>query len=247
MTTQKPRDGGNAFKKRNDAVRLDFMETLDPLPRVSVEAFFRRLGMAHIVGELISPMMELTKARLWAGFRDRPWPPWGLGAQRIHALCMVHSVGQESYAISPVFTDPEDTTNVGLIAALYKEVLDDICQPSSVDVNYGVIEGSVLAARVLKANGFEPTEDVLLTENARYVIYRADGARLRKELGLDDVSSPELLAYDFGNDVLDRIAAFHSTVYLSTAASLVERAMRPEMTLIDMGRFGAALPGGVLS
>ena len=103
-------------------------------------------------------------------------------------------MGEANYAISPVFTDPEDVTNVGLVAALYKEVLDDLCQQSSVDVSYGVVEGSVLAARVLKVNGFEATKDVLLTDTARYQIYRADGARLRKELGLEDVSVPELLA-----------------------------------------------------
>ena len=52
--------------------------------------------------------------------------------------------------------------------------------------------------------------------------------------------------HDFSEDVLDRLAAFHSTIYLSTAGSLLERA-RSEMIFIDMGRFGAGLPGGVLS
>lgn len=233
------------FDKRNDEIRVDVIDGLDDENSIPVRAFFRKLGMPQFFEERIRPTLMHDESRIYAAFRDRPWPPWGLGAHRLHALCVVHPVGEGSVAVSPVFADEEDQTNIGLLAAVHREALEDISRGDATELNYAVIEGSVLADRVLRDNGFTPSDDILLTEEARYNIYRGDVAGLMKGLGLDELSSHELLAHDFDDTVLDRNALFHGAFTLGALPGLLERIGRPEIVLVDLGRFDVSLPGGV--
>lgn len=235
------------FLKKNESVRIEFFEELDDTSRLPIMNFYRRLEMPYLFWERIVPTFERKDAQTVAAVRDRPWPPWGLGAQKIEALCVIQPVGADSVGISPVYVTDEDATNIGLIAAVYGEALETAATAYKQDVavSYLVIDGSILADRILRVNGFEKTDDLFLTEEARYNIYRADARRLRKQLGLSDASTLDLLGHEIDPEILDRNALFHSTIHLATRGGLLDRVRRPEIIPIDGGLFDASLPGGV--
>jgi hypothetical protein len=234
----------SVFHQRNGSTRIDAFQELTPVTTAAVRAFCRRLGAPHLFDEVLLPKLQEGEAQIYTAVRDRPWPPWGLGARHISALCQIQAIADESYAISPVYADDEDLTNVGMIAALYKEVLEGIATSPRAEVNYVAVEGSHLARRMLESNGFKRHEDVVLTEHARYYTYRVHAAELLKRLGLASVDTPQLLAHAVSDDVLDRNARFHHTIYLGSRADLLRRNAISE--LIDLIRGGhAGKPGGV--
>lgn len=233
----------NFFTQHNSCTRIDVFEELNPTNEAALRQFFRRLGAPQYVDEVIIPTLRLGDASVYATVRDRPWPPWGLGARTFSAVCIVHNVAPESWALSPVFTADEEGTNIGLIGALYKEVLEALAVSRTAEVCYLAAEGSVLADRVLERNGFRRDDDVFLTEHARYFTYRAPAHELLTNLQLDAVSVPDLLAYDFSAEVLDRNAIYHLGILLGARPGLTDR-QRPE--IIDLARGGhASKPGGV--
>lgn len=235
------------FAQKNETARMETYEEIDETTRLPLLNFCRRLDAPQIYWERVLPTLERKDAHAIAAVRDRPWPPWGLGAQKIDAVCIVHPVGADSVAVSPVYVTDEDVTNVGLIAAVYNEALQtlDTTYGEGATVSYLVIEGSILADRVLTASGFQRTDDLFLTEEARYNIYSADARQLRKHLGLVDVSIGDLLAHDVDPETLERNALFHWTIHLATRGGLLDKVRRPEMIPIDGGLFDASLPGGV--
>jgi len=123
-----------------------------------------------------------------AAVQDRPWPPWGLGARTVTALCQTEAVSDASYAISPVYVTEQDLTNIGLITAVFKEALELLVSNPRAEICYLVAEGSTLADRLMRANGFQKSEDVFVTWNARYYTYRSPAA---------DPTSPPRVAQTF--------------------------------------------------
>ena len=111
---------GKFYYDRNRSTRIDVFRELTPTWRAALYQFFRRIGAPSYVDEVVVPTLELGESQVFCAVRDRPWPPWGLGARTISAFALVQSVAPESWAISPIQTSPEDATNVGLIAAVYK-------------------------------------------------------------------------------------------------------------------------------
>ena len=234
------------FGARNDATRIDVFEELNPIALAALRSFFRRLGAPHLVDEDLLPTLDEGDARIYAAVRDRPWPPWGLGARHVTAVCQVQAIADESYAISPVYVTDEDATNVGLQAALYKEVLEAIVVGRDAEVNYLVAEGSVLAPHVLTSLGFKRYEDVFLTESGRYYTYRIPAAALLETLNLVDVDTPELLAHQIPEEALAKHALFHSTILLGSRAEWIGQGGIAE--IIRLARGGhASKPGGVPS
>jgi len=152
----------------------------------------------------------------------------------------------ESYAISPVYVTDEDATNVGLISALYKEVLESIATSPNAEVNYLVAEGSVLAHHVLESRGFKKYEDVFLTENARYFTYRIGACELLCQLGLDKIDTPDLLAHQLSSEILEANALFHQTLYFGSRAEWMLFNSIPEIIRLVRGGH-ASKPGGVPS
>lgn len=114
--------------------------------------------------------------------QDRPWPPWGLGARHITALCQTQLVSDYSYAISPVYVTGEDLTNVGMISAVFKEALEQLAVNPRAEVCYLVAEGSTLGHHVLTSNGFSRTDDLFVTGGALLHLPRA-GAESVDEVG----------------------------------------------------------------
>lgn len=201
---------------KNDSTRIDLFEELDNHATVALRAFFRRMGAPHIFEERIVPTLNDGESHIFAAVRDRPWPPWGLGARHISAVCQAHSVDDNSFAISPVYVTDEDLTNIALMSAVYKEVLDYLVRAPGAEVNYLVIEGSTFADYVLVSNGFKKTKDIYLTESARYFTYRIEAEELLHRLGLDAVSTFDILSGRVNGAVFERNALFQSMMYLAS-------------------------------
>ena len=230
--------------KHNLSTRIDLFEELSATSEAALRQFFRRLGAPQYLDEVLIPTLGFGDAQVYAAVRDRPWPPWGLGARTVSAVCEVHSVAPESWAVSPVYLDDEEITNVGLASALYKEVLESLAISRTAEVCYLVVEGSVLADYVLQSSGFRRDEDVFLTEQARYFTYRANAQELLKALLLDDIQTPDLLAHDFSQETLSKNALFHQTILSAARPELLYDRVIPE--IIGLGRGGhASKPGGV--
>jgi hypothetical protein len=229
---------------RNASTRIDVFEELTPTSEAALRQFFRRVRAPHYVDEVIIPTLKLGDSQVFCTVRDRPWPPWGLGGRTISAVCQTQTVAAESWSISPVFVGDEDASNIGLICALYREVLMSLAESKNSEVNYLAIEGSVLADHALRAAGFRRDEDIVLTEQARYFTYRTPAAELMKMLGLDKVQTPDLLAHDFPEEVLARNAYFHHSIQLGSRAELFSDHLIAE--IIGLARGGhASKPGGV--
>jgi hypothetical protein len=225
-------------------VRIDRVRELDAHLGVATQAFLRRLRVGHLYAEQVAPTLAGGDSDLFVAVRDRPWPPWGVRARTIAALCQTHPVGAHSVGVSPIYVAEDDATNIGLIAALYKEVLDELARRPDVELTYPVIEGSVLADRTLRRCGFSPSEDLLATPTHRYLFYRAEPAKLRATLGLDRTSTPELLAHEIDDKVFDGLASYFAILHLASQPTATDR-INPEIIWIDGGLFDASLPGGV--
>jgi hypothetical protein len=230
------------FGSRNEATRIDVFEELSPTALAALRSFCRRLGAAHLVDEVLLPTLEEGDSRVFAAVRDRPWPPWGIGARHVSALCLIQAIADESYAVSAVYVADEDATNVGLMAAVYKEVLESLVVSPRAEINYLVAEGSIVADHLLTSLGFRRYEDVFLSEDARYYTYRISVPKLLQSLGLENVATPDLLAHDVPAAVLERNTLFHQTMFLGARAELAGSAAE----ILRPPRGGhAGKPGGV--
>jgi hypothetical protein len=202
----------DCYLERNEGIRIDVVQKLEARTAPPLRAFFRRLGAAHVYEELIVPTLEKDKGLLVAAVRDRPWPPWGIDALRVHALVHVHPIGDAGASLSGILVSDDDGLNLGLAAAVYKETLEWLARRKVKDVSYLVREGSYYADKVLAATGIDKTEDLFLTEQARYNVYRGATADHLKRLELDGVSTPDLLSHKLGDRVLDRFAGLWAVV-----------------------------------
>jgi hypothetical protein len=234
------------YGERNAATRIDAFEELSPTALAALRTFARRIGAPHYVDEVILPTLQEGDCRIYAAVRDRPWPPWGLGARNIIAMCDIVAIDDESYAISPILSLDEEATNAGLLAALYKEVLEALAASPRAEVNYLVAEGSGLADHVLSSNGFKRHDDVFLTEQARYYTYRTSASALLERLGLTRFETPDLLAHELPHDILERNALFHQSISLGARPEYLGTSLRSELIRLVRGGH-AGKPGGVPS
>jgi hypothetical protein len=234
------------FDERNRSTRIDLFEELNHLALAAIRAFTRRLGSPHLLDEVILPILQDGDSQILTAVQDRPWPPWGLGARRIAALCQTHSIGDNSFAVSPVYVTDEDLTNVGMISAVFKEALEQLADNPRAEVCYLVGEGSTLVDSVLKSNGFRKTDDVFVNWAGRYYTYRAPVGEVLKSLGVSSLSTPDLLAHDMDVATLQKNALFHSTLISGSRAEWAEEAAIAEIIRLVRGGH-AGKPGGVPS
>jgi 2OG-Fe(II) oxygenase superfamily len=234
------------FDKGNQITRIDLFEEASDQAVAAIRTFFRRIGAPHLVDERILPTLREGDCQILAAVQDRPWPPWGLGARQVVALCQSHLISDDSYALSPVYVGDEDLTNIGLIAAVYKEVLDQLAVNPRAEICYLVAQGSTLVDQVMRANGFEKSDDVFVTFASRYFTYRIPAQKLLSTLGLDKFSAADLLAHDMGEAFLEKNALFHTTLYLASRGEWVaERTLSETIQLVRGGH--SSKPGGVPS
>ncbi|MEU2402609.1 2OG-Fe(II) oxygenase [Streptomyces pseudogriseolus] len=216
------------FTDRNSGTRIEIFDELSDTAKAALYSFFRRAGAPHLMEEVVLPLFYDGDSQIFAAVRDRPWPPWGLGARTIVAVLQTHLVADGCWGLSPVHVCDEDLTNVGLCAALYKEALETLSVDPSAEVHYLLAEESRLADLVLRRAGFERSEDVFLTEAARYLTYRASASGLLSSLGLDRSDTIDVLAGAFDDDMFELNGSFHGTIHLgSRAESMAERPSAP--------------------
>jgi Rps23 Pro-64 3,4-dihydroxylase Tpa1-like proline 4-hydroxylase len=234
------------FDARNRSTRIDVFEELSEQTQVALRTFARRMGAPHLLDEVVLPRLHEGDSRVVVAVQDRPWPPWGLGARQVLALCQTHVVDDESYAISPVYTTDDDLTNVGMISAVFKEALEQVAVSPRAELCYLVAEGSTLVHAVLTRNGFKPSDDMLVDWAGRYYAYRAPVAEVLAHLGLDKLATPDLLAHDMEPSTLEANALYHSTLYLGNRAEwAAERSIAEIIAHLRGGASGK--PGGVPS
>jgi Rps23 Pro-64 3,4-dihydroxylase Tpa1-like proline 4-hydroxylase len=229
----------------NRSCRIDVFDELSAQALAAVRHFARRLGAPHLVDEVFLPTLAEGDCQIVAAVRDRPWPPWGLGAREVVALCMTHAIDDASYAVSPVYALVPELTNVGMISAVFKEALDQLAARPYAEVCYLAAEDSTLADCVLRRAGFERSEDVFVTSQARYHTYRAPVQKVLGALSLEVTSTPDLLAHAIDPKALREQALFHQTILVGSMAEWISpEILRSE--LIGLVRGGhSSKPGGV--
>jgi len=235
----------NLFLDKNDKIRIDILRDMSAEAEANLLVFLRRINASHLYRERMVPVAKTDDALLFVAVIDRAWPPWGLGARTVHGVCQVHRVGENSFSIGPVLVADEDLTNIGLQAAIYKEVLDYVAGEPEGEVGYLLSEGSVLAHATLGAAGFQRTADFILSEHGRYNAYRASADEVQAALGMSDLSSADFLAYQVDTAVFERNALFQASLQLGMRAGLSTAFLRAEVMAIEGLLSGAALPGGV--
>jgi len=181
------------YAARNAATRIEIFDELSPLAEAALRSFFRRIGSPHVMDEIVLPLLSEGDSQIFAAVRDRPWPPWGLGARNVVAMMQTH-----------------------------------------------------LVAHMLRETGFEATEDVFLTEAARYFTYRIPVAHLMRQLGLADTDTVDVMAGLLSPTLYARNAAYHHTIHAASRADwTIDKPMvGSEMTrLVRGGHYSK--PGGV--
>lgn len=231
------------YSLKNEAVRFHVWTEIDPKDEVSLITFFRQAGLPHVWDELIAPSFAHEQALLVAATSDRPWPPWGVGAQKVVALCHVHPIGETDASLTNVFTVDEDATNIGLMTALFRETLLQLQSRGKTEVSFVVVENSVLAHRVLSANDFTRTPEVFLTEHARYYLYQGRIADILTKLGLSDIHARDLLAHNLEDSLFERNALFQATLQLSMRPFWADRVPIAEI-IANTGIGRTSLPPG---
>jgi hypothetical protein len=177
----------------NAAVRI---EMFDEVPEsdfeVAVRAFCRNLGISHLYEERILPTLKEHDSAVFVGIVDRQWPPWGLGAHTVLALCQIHNVGDKRYGISPVFANRPNLTNFCLQAAVFKEAVEHVAKKNG-ELNYLVRDGALFSSLLLTSVGFTRVNEFFKTDVGQYAIHRAPAADVLTRLGIN-VSVADLLA-----------------------------------------------------
>lgn len=217
----------------NDKVRIDSHTSLDPHFAAALMAFYRHIDSTFVYDEQVVPAMAEDGNILFSAVRDRAWPPWGLGAKQVGAVCQVQRVGERKHTITPMHVSDNDRANIGLLAGMYKQALEAIMKLGS-QLCYFVAEGAVLADRTLRRYGFCRGSDVVYSGEHPYVEYVANPAKLLEEVALDKLSLPELLAHEIDADQFQRITGL--LLAIQVAAGPTHRDLvRPELLRVVTG------------
>ena len=223
------------YDSLNESLRFEEFIEVDDVSVIAIRMFFRELGTLHLVDEYVLPTLRAPDSSIFAAVKDRPWPPWGHGSKNIVAFTQVHQIAENSYAVGPVRVQPSQAANIGLRAALYKEAIESLAKEKEAEVNYLVIEGSVLTDQLLTSVGFQRTPDLVQTDDAKYFFYRANCVELLAQLQLNNVSVPELLTLQVNPVIIEKNASFQA---------IMDWAVLRELVPIWFGGFHESIPGG---
>jgi hypothetical protein len=223
------------YDKLNDSLRFEEFAELDDVSMIGMRTFFREIGAPHLFDEYVLPTFKAPDSLIFAAVKDRPWPPWGHGSQRVAAFVQAHAIADDSYALGPVLVRRTLAANIGLRASLHKEALESLSREKDTRVNYLVVDGSVLTHQLLTSVGFKRTDDLVQTDVAKYFFYSADCKELLKQLRISDVSLPELLTLQVAPEVIEKSALFHAVMDWAAAW---------EMIPIWRGGLHESIPGG---
>lgn len=217
------------FTRQNMAAVLETIDHRDTKWDPPLLAFFWKIGISHACTEVVQPALNEGKCLIVAGIRQTPWPPWAFGTHRIRALYQAWLINDKEAGLGNTFVLDDDISNIGLQAAVYREVMNQLVERDIQHVSHVVIKGAILAHKILTDYGFEETEDIVLTDHAQYKIYRAKLQEHIKRLGIDGISTVKLLTCDIDENVYNRISLLIATTYFGTKAYWTESSYYPEI------------------
>jgi hypothetical protein len=212
----------------NNTIDIIGIEELDDKNRVYLMSFFRRVGLLHVYWERVLPTFRHGQSLIVAAMSARPWPPYGSGSQRIIALCHAYHKSADSVYLSALWVGNENLTNIGLMSAVYKEMLDRLIKRGTRLLTYVVHDGSIWVRRVLERSGFEKTQEPYLTEDGRYTMYQTDVNKVLHNLELADTSSETLLNHTMNDRAFEQLGLFHGALQLATRLQPHEVLSKPD-------------------
>ena len=194
---------------RLEEFEVDCFDKQDAAFEVPVRAFLRRSGLGHVYDELLRPTMEEGSTLVALAQRQRPWPPWGVGARTVSAMAIATPVAERTAGLGGVIAADEEATEVGLLAAVYQALLDGLSERGVERVHYVVREGGRFGERLMGAAGFERSSNLILTEEARYWLHDAEIPSHRRALGIEGRDGDELITGDgLDAEAFERTALF---------------------------------------
>jgi hypothetical protein len=201
---------------RNERIRIEVFKQLKPETKAALAKFFRDIGSAHAMREIIEPITCSPNVLFVAAIQDRPWPPRGIGAQIIEALAIA-IIGEDHRAfLTPVLVTPQNVINIGLMAALTKKLIKELQQESVKSMRYIARADSALLAHILAEAGFAPCEERVVTENANFIHFAAQPEEVLERLGLTQSRIGELLSLSLEPIRISALTQYH--LGLSAAA-----------------------------
>lgn len=203
---------------RTEQFRFINLTENDPRAMLAVRAFFRRIGLSRVYDELVVPGLDEGSGMAVMAVRDRPWPPFGIGAHSVSALCFVYPIGEGRAGLANVFALPEEELSVGLLGAVYREALALLAERGVEHVHFVTREGAHLPAHVLSKVGFERTGIPYITDAARYTFFEAAISSHLAALGVNEMTPLQLVGDECSEAVLDRLSLFLLTVNAAFAA-----------------------------
>ncbi|MEU2930572.1 hypothetical protein ABZ636_36920 [Streptomyces sp. NPDC007251] len=216
----------------NESVRMGVSGDTDLETRTALAAFCRRNGYPYLFTEVLEPLLSGHGLLLALAVTERPWPPKGIGSQTIEAVGIA-MVGTEGPAhLTPVLTDQRNATNIGLVGALTKQLLEHLREAEVPSAGYLVRQGDRALERALERAGFAEADFRSSTDFADYLEFAASPQKVLDALGLASLRVGDLLALDLDGGELDRLGSYHFTLTAGLTAYLQ-----------DSLRYAALLPG----
>ncbi len=215
----------------NETIRLTVTSEPSREIKTALATFCRRNNYPQLFTELLEPLLEHANLVLALATTERPWPPSGIGSQTIEAVGIA-MIGTEDRAhLTPVLTDRKHATNIGLVSAVTKQLLEALSERST-SAGYLVRASDRAVERALEQVGFNRADLQSATDYAEYFEYSATPEQALQTLGLDRARVGDLLTLTLDGDQLDRLSTYHFTLAAGVSAFLS-----------DHLRYAALLPG----
>ncbi|KQX67384.1 hypothetical protein [Streptomyces sp. Root1310] len=229
----------------NESVRMGVSRDTDPETRTALAAFCRRNGYPYLFTEVLEPLLSEHGLVLALAVTERPWPPKGIGSRTIEAVGIA-MIGTEGRAhLTPVLTDRRNATNIGLVGALTKQLLEHLREADVPSAGYLVRQGDRALEHALERAGFAEADFRSSTDFADYLEFAASPDKVLDALGLAALRVGDLLALGLDGGELDRLGSYHFALTAGLTAylqdSLRNAALLPG--LIDL--VATLPPGGV--
>jgi hypothetical protein len=212
------------YSDANEMIRLEVFDRPEIETLTALATFCRQSGFGHVYAEMLQPAMASSTFLLSMGLTDRPWPPQGIGSQRVEAVAtaLVDTTGRAF--LTPALLGLGHSTNVGLAACVTKKLYEALRERNVSRIYYLVRDEEHVLDRVLRRAGFLPGDFRAATEQAEYVEYSAAPAEALAALGLNDIRLGDVLNLTMDGDQLDRVVGFHIALGAAIRPVLTEQA-----------------------
>ncbi|MFI1651551.1 hypothetical protein ACH4XT_32135 [Streptomyces avidinii] len=229
----------------NESVRMTVTKETDVETRTALAAFCRRNRYPYLYSEVLEPLLSRSGLVLALATTERPWPPKGIGSQTVEAVGIV-LIGSENRAhLTPVLTDRRNATNIGLVGAVTKQLLEHLRAANVPSAGYLVRQGDRALERALEQAGFAEADFQSSTDFADYLEFSAAPQKVLDALSLGRLRLGDLLALGLDGSELDRLSSYHFALSAGLTAYLQDSIRHAAMLpgLIDL--VATSPPGGV--